>query len=500
MSMRSLGFWQHAAHRLRVLAVAALLLSLVAPLAAGAEGEEGTTPDESATVATVAPVEMTPASEPAPLEPAPVQEPAPVDEQPASEPVNEPTALPAVPEDERVVAEPTSPPAVPTEVPVVVETPVPTPEPTVAPTLEPTVATNSSKTKTQQAIVAPLIAVGGCTPASQTVTGAQLATFTCTAETGQTLTAVSSPGWTVTIQPAQGSKQWTVRMQSQNGAKGPLTGTATVSEPGKSSATVTATYNPDPAPLPNINCLGPAGALAYNCSVTPDHSDVTGGKLSVSVPSGWSATVGTTQIGPGVTEIALSTLGTPASSFSFPVTFDAGCATPRPTGATTLQVAYSYQRSLDASATTSVTPTAPELIRTAPTVSAGEAGFGTLAWSRTGYGTANQSLTLTVGEAGSQCVGEWQLQVSTIGMARTGGEGHIAPEFLSYVGMSGAPSGVTAAARQQLGSGAIPIATGNGPLAPAPNWQMSLSLAPPSSAPPGDYSGILVIDTVVSGQ
>ncbi|HVL25680.1 MAG TPA: hypothetical protein VM450_16445 [Thermomicrobiales bacterium] len=501
MSMRSLGFWQHAAHHLRALAVAALLLSLVAPLAAGAEGEEGTTPDESATVATVAPVEMTPASEPAPLEPAPVQEPAPVDEQPAAEPVNEPTALPAVPEDERVVAEPTAPPIVPAEAPTVGETPAPT----VVPTAEPTVAAMqergslSSGTNALQPVIEPLIVANACTPSSQSVTGAQWAVFNCTAENSNPKINITaqSPDWDVVVSvTGPGSTAFTVQMRSKLGAHGSSQGSVTVTEQGKGgSVTLTTTYNPNPVPLPTIDCPGPAGALSYVCTVSPDHSDATGGTLTITVPAGWTAMRDGAPV-PSGQAIALTNL----SKHSFTLTFDAGCTMPRPTGATSLQVTYSYQRSLNASKSTSVTPTAPDLIRTAPTVSAGAAEFGPLAWSGTGYGTANQSLMLTVGEAGSQCVGEWQLQVSTIGMARTGGGGSIAPESLRYVGMSGAPSGVTAAAGQHLGSGAIPIASGNGPLAPASSWRVNLSLSPPSSAPPGNYSGILVFDTVVSGQ
>ena len=144
-------------------------------------------------------------------------------------------------------------------------------------------------------------------------------------------------------------------------------------------------------------------------------------------------------------------------------------------------------------AQTACTPTA--------SINGASLNFGSLAWNNGAYPSGNGGLAIQIASSGTNCTGfptSWTVQASTGAMNRSGGGGTIPANAVSYTGNGAGspPSGLAPSSAKSLGGTAQVIATGNATTSTG-TWNAAFSLAPPTTSPPGTYTGTITITAAV---
>jgi hypothetical protein len=192
-----------------------------------------------------------------------------------------------------------------------------------------------------------------------------------------------------------------------------------------------------------------------------------------------------------------------SASFSFTFSLVASC-----TADLTLQT-IPVQATLTDSATTIAGPPTVVTVTLSstpvlPSVTANALDFGTLTWRESGYPIVQRGLTLTVSGPDGGCfriADSWAIQIGSIGLSGPGGATVPGSSFI-YLGPGGTvPAGMSAVGGPLgLSPTSMTVAQGDGSVASGSELTLELQLAPPSSAPPGVYTGTITIDVVQAGS
>jgi hypothetical protein len=247
--------------------------------------------------------------------------------------------------------------------------------------------------------------------------------------------------------------------------------------------------------------------IAVVCAVggreTLGESVATLNQVLITAPSGW--TVG----GDGATSGSTLTLTPNASigaggthTFSFSLT-PVSCETDAGTVAISSTVTFVGSGPIPGSAASLSAEISGEVTRTI-TASGTPLDFGSSTWNGTDYSTVTGSLALTFsGTNGGQCssaAGNWSIQISTDGLSGEDTHEQIPASAITYLGTQSSvnvPNGLTAAGTDiPLAPGvSTTIASGDASFGGGV-WNPMFQLDPPSTAPPGAYSGTIRIEVI----
>jgi hypothetical protein len=143
--------------------------------------------------------------------------------------------------------------------------------------------------------------------------------------------------------------------------------------------------------------------------------------------------------------------------------------------------------------------TAGDPVSTLPGAAGTNVNFGTINYNGSGYPTTNAgSIGITVTQPTIGCAApDWDLQVTTSDMNRSGGGGTIPANNLAYVSATATDGNlVPLGSGTALGTTATTIADGTDLVATGATLNVIFSVSPPATAPTGSYSGTITFSIV----